>query len=1090
MFAMLFTVNAMAQNLLDGKRIFLDPGHGNLWNNIATIPFNLGDPNGFSEAHANLKRGFELQRLLQEQGAIVGLTRTTNVGDPSLAARRDGANAFNSDVYMSIHSNAHDGMVNNPLVLFHNTNRHADSERFASAVCWWLADNPVTSWNTNPVNRNNVRGQSLGAINTSQMPAILTEDTFHDYRPETHRYLSTTYNDKITFNLYRGILRFFNINPELHPTGVIVGWVKDNTRSIEVGFPANGYRFLPFREGSHDAYWPINGATVELLQNGSVIDTYTVDNNWNGIFGFLEVAPGNYQVRISAVGYITETQDVTVTAGNITAANQILRLCNPEDAGCDVLFPILRLVIGTEAEEPFGTHVTTADVSVTARLYLGIDENNDENDPLWNDPAISRLTSSNRSVATITPNGVITLRTAGTTLIRVIRSTDGATGEITLTVTGVAPITPLEIISYDPQGAQEESARPIVRIEFDRPLNQATIAGAITVTNECGRTMPGVQTYHAVTNGRSVLHFMFNEDLIPEAVYAVTLASGVAGTDGGELADDFTFTFTARPRNITSSVVIDDFNTATLSGNWWQPSQAGQTAGIVPAPATAVASSNLAVSRADHTHSVRMVYQWLEGAATGTIRWHRPVNTPVFEVANQGYVEYYLFGDGTGSVVSMMLQNGQPVGGTFFGYRQNIDWVGWRRITVDILNTPNVNELTPLSNLIANTTHLQSKGFMLYAAPLATRINEQSAIYFSGLRAVQLGNFIERADFTVTFSVVDDENGTLTAANFDNSVAVNSGDEVLQGKVVVFSATPDAGYQVKEWTVNGVVVPDATDNIFTVESLTANVIVTVEFERSPVVPITHTVAFSVVGGNGALTATVDGDAITSGAEVEEGSNIVFTATPNEGFRVKEWTLVGALIADETGTTFTLTNLTENTTVTVEFEAVPPTTHTVTFSVVAGDGTITATVDGDAITSGAEVEEGSNIVFTATPSANYQVKEWTVNGTVVADETSATFTHSNLSANVTVTVEFELSVGVGSIFGANFSIFPNPFTNVLHITGAENSTLQVTNVLGAVVYTRQITGADESINLGELSAGVYFFRLERDGQTKTVTIVKR
>jgi len=62
--------------------------------------------------------------------------------------------------------------------------------------------------------------------------------------------------------------------------------------------------------------------------------------------------------------------------------------------------------------------------------------------------------------------------------------------------------------------------------------------------------------------------------------------------------------------------------------------------------------------------------------------------------------------------------------------------------------------------------------------------------------------------------------------------------------------------------------------------------------------------------------------------------------------------------------------------------------------------------------------------------------------------------------------------------------------VIQVVGAENSVLQVTNVLGAVVHTQQVTGANESVHLGELSAGVYFFRLERDGQTKMVTIVKR
>ena len=449
LFGMLFTLNLTAQGLMEGVRVFLDPGHDGFGpndRNVATINFpletstGLGN-DGFYESKMNVWRGLESRRILESQGAIVGLTRTTTpTAFLSTTARRDMANTFNADIYHSIHSDAFNGVVNRPLVLFTGT-RHADATSLASALAWWLADNPVTSWSENPVNRNNTREQALGAISTSQMPAVLSEDSFHDYRPETHRFLSMTYNRMVAFNHYRGFLRFLDIDPASHPTGIIIGWVKDDTRSITPDFPVRGSYYLPFRTNipSHDAYWPINGATVELLQNGTVIDTYTVDDNWNGIFGFFDLAPGTYQVRISAVGYVTEMQDVTVTGGNITAANQILALCDPNDVDCVQLFPPLRLVIGTEAQAPFGMHVTTMDIETTTHLYLGIDQNNDENSPSWINPATVTLTISDRDVAVIDDDGVITLRRAGEVLIRAVRGNDGASGEITLTLTGSNP---------------------------------------------------------------------------------------------------------------------------------------------------------------------------------------------------------------------------------------------------------------------------------------------------------------------------------------------------------------------------------------------------------------------------------------------------------------------------------------------------------------------------------------------------------------------------------------------------------------------------------------------------------------------------
>jgi len=254
----------------------------------------------------------------------------------------------------------------------------------------------------------------------------------------------------------------------------------------------------------------------------------------------------------------------------------------------------------------------------------------------------------------------------------------------------------------------------------------------------------------------------------------------------------------------------------------------------------------------------------------------------------------------------------------------------------------------------------------------------------------------------------------------------------------------------------------------------------------------HKVEFSVVNeAYGTLTAIEGAVEIFTGQQILAEREIVFRAVPNSGYRVKAWTLDGVVVDGETGNTFTLASLEDDVVVTVEFEYDPRPRHTVTFSVVNNvGGTLTAVVDGEAITSGDNVLAGSNVVFTATPHSSYVVKAWTLNGTAVADNTEYTYTLTNLQANATVTVEFEQSVGVCNPLFANLQMFPNPFTNVIQIAGAENSFLQVMNVLGAVVYTQQITEANQSIHLGALSSGIYFFRLERDGQVKTMKVVKQ
>ena len=164
-------------------------------------------------------------------------------------------------------------------------------------------------------------------------------------------------------------------------------------------------------------------------------------------------------------------------------------------------------------------------------------------------------------------------------------------------------------------------------------------------------------------------------------------------------------------------------------------------------------------------------------------------------------------------------------------------------------------------------------------------------------------------------------------------------------------------------------------------------------------------------------------------------------------------------------------------------------YPVTFNTVNNNGTLNATVDGTEINTGAEVQQGKNVIFTAVPNEGFIVKEWKLNGVTVGD-TNATYTLSNLAGAAVVTVEFETTTGVEGSFADNIQISPNPFTNTLNITGAANSVLQVMDVAGAKVYTQKISWSDEVVHLNKLPEGVYFFHIEKDKQVKIVKIVKK
>jgi hypothetical protein len=167
--------------------------------------------------------------------------------------------------------------------------------------------------------------------------------------------------------------------------------------------------------------------------------------------------------------------------------------------------------------------------------------------------------------------------------------------------------------------------------------------------------------------------------------------------------------------------------------------------------------------------------------------------------------------------------------------------------------------------------------------------------------------------------------------------------------------------------------------------------------------------------------------------------------------------------------------------------------TINFNTVCNNtnGTKTATVNDVAITDGAIVQKGKDVTFTASPNTGYKVKEWTVNGVPVAGHTDNVLVRSNIAVDKVVTVEFEvdLTVGMDNVF-KNMQLFPNPFTHEVRITDAQNSTLQVVNILGAVMHTQQIASANEIVRLENLAAGVYFFNIEKDGQVQTLKVVKQ
>ena len=117
--------------------------------------------------------------------------------------------------------------------------------------------------------------------------------------------------------------------------------------------------------------------------------------------------------------------------------------------------------------------------------------------------------------------------------------------------------------------------------------------------------------------------------------------------------------------------------------------------------------------------------------------------------------------------------------------------------------------------------------------------------------------------------------------------------KVPDGSEITFKAFPNAGYAVDKWTVSpGSFLLGGTDGSTSATlKITEDVTVTVTFKQ-----VQFKIDFGVDGGNGTLTAKVDGSEISSGDTVEQGKTVTFTATPDSNCAVEKWTNNGTVIA--------------------------------------------------------------------------------------------------------------------------------------------------------------------------------------------------
>ena len=295
----------------------------------------------------------------------------------------------------------------------------------------------------------------------------------------------------------------------------------------------------------------------------------------------------------------------------------------------------------------------------------------------------------------------------------------------------------------------------------------------------------------------------------------------------------------------------------------------------------------------------------------------------------------------------------------------------------------------------------------------------------------------------VTFSVVtptgEETHGSLTANNLpisDSPITVSYGNK----NDIVFTATPDPGYEVDKWTVNdevktGQEVANSDNQTYTYTpnaetGITSDLTVTVSFKALP----KATVEFSVVdkdgsavegGFDGSVTASVTRKGMTTYAEdktansmtstqtltVYRDSVVTLSAQADNGY-VAKWIYDGQESLMSPTLDFSTTDTLKDHEVKVRFD---PIGKAITFT---KDGEINhasditgtfkpSTGEEASFASGSIPNTSGTLTLTVTPNDGYEVEGWYVNGTKQENSAGETTFAYSVTHDVGATIQVKI-----------------------------------------------------------------------------------
>ncbi|PKP09444.1 MAG: hypothetical protein CVU09_10895 [Bacteroidetes bacterium HGW-Bacteroidetes-4] len=508
-----------------GIKVMINPGHGGHDSD------DRGQPNGFWESEGNLTKGLWLRDLLEARGCEVVMSRVLNRTEDDLPLSQIAAMANENavDLFISIHSNAANQVSNFPLTIF---NGKSETPAIPEAKVWaqilWeqLITNKATHWtNTAPhfigdLTLNPTFTSGYGVLYPLEVPGIISEGSFHDYLPEMDRLLNLEYRKQEAWNIYYAMLTYFELSGS-ESFGQITGIIRDTLL-------AKPTYTLP---NSADKFEVVNNAQVKIIETGEM---YQVDAYNTGFYYFDSLAPGTYHLVFSADKYFNDTVPLTVETHKFTYHNHWLEADKTMPPKVLYTSPVANSTVN--CNDPisltFSMNMDTASVTNAFSLEPATDGTF-----TWDDAQMTVSFQPLEPYTTQTSYTVLLDNTAqhqwgvGLDEDFTFEFFTGDRNRYTLEKTF-----PLD---------QQTEVSPYLqfRLEFDAPLNNSSLIGAVSIEANDG-TIIGTKSANITTiNNKGHYYFRPSEDLNFTTDYTLKLEGSIKDIDNIPLVESLSIHF-------------------------------------------------------------------------------------------------------------------------------------------------------------------------------------------------------------------------------------------------------------------------------------------------------------------------------------------------------------------------------------------------------------------------------------------------------------------------------------------------------------------------------------------------------------------